>query len=100
MNALANFFTRLIGRYPPDPFVIAIGLTFLTLVLAMLIEGTTPVEAAVYWGDSFWNLLAFSMQMTVILLAGYLLAKSPPVNAALVYLVSKVEGPGCASGIP
>ena len=96
MNALANFFTRLIGRYLPDPFVIAIGLTFLTLALAMLIEGATPLEAAVYWGDSFWNLLAFSMQMTVILLAGYLLAKSPPVNAALVYLVSKVERPATA----
>ena len=96
MNALANFFTRLIGRYLPDPLVIAVGLTFLTIALAMIVEGTGFMETTVYWGESFWDLLAFSMQMTVILLAGYLLAKSPPVNALLVALVSKVEKPATA----
>jgi short-chain fatty acids transporter len=96
MNGLANFFTRLVGRYLPDPLVIAVGLTFLTIVLAMAVEGTGFMESTVYWGESFWNLLAFSMQMTVILLAGYLLAKSPPVNAVLVKLVSKVEKPATA----
>ena len=96
MNGLANFFTRLVGRYLPDPLVIAVGLTFLTIGLAMAVEGTGFLETTIYWGDSFWNLLAFSMQMTVILLAGYLLAKSPPVNALLVTLVSKVEKPATA----
>ncbi|UOA20555.1 Putative short-chain fatty acid transporter (plasmid) [Sulfitobacter indolifex] len=96
MNALANFFTRLIGRYLPDPLVIAFGLTFLTIGLAMVVEGAGFIQTATYWGESFWNLLAFSMQMTVILLAGYLLAKSPPVNAALVFFVSKVEKPATA----
>ena len=70
MNALANFFTRLVNRYMPDPLVIAIGLTVLTLILAVLVEGASPLDATRYWGDGFWNLLAFSMQMTVILLAG------------------------------
>ncbi|UWQ96790.1 TIGR00366 family protein [Rhodobacteraceae bacterium M385] len=96
MNGLTNFFTRLVGRYLPDPLVIAVGLTFFTIGLAMVVEGTGFMESTVYWGQSFWNLLAFSMQMTVILLAGYLLAKSPPVNAVLVKLVSKVEKPATA----
>eukprot|EP00665_Eupelagonemidae_sp_cell47_P006128 gene6128-biopygen13494 len=62
----------------------------------MLVEGASFIQTATYWGESFWNLLAFSMQMTVILLAGYLLAKSPPVNAALVFFASKVEKPATA----
>ena len=83
MNALANFFTRLVNRYMPDPLVIAILLTVLTMLLAVLLQDTSPLNAVRYWGDGFWDLLAFSMQMTVILLAGYILAKTPLVDGAL-----------------
>ncbi len=41
MNALANFFTRLVNRYMPDPLVIAILLTVLTMLLAVLVQGTS-----------------------------------------------------------
>ncbi|MFP3711635.1 TIGR00366 family protein, partial [Paraburkholderia sp. SIMBA_009] len=80
MNALANFFPQIVNRYMPDPLVIAIFLTILTMVLAILLQGTSPTDAVLYWGNGFWDLLAFSMQMTVILLAGYILAKTPLVD--------------------
>ena len=93
MNALANFFTRLVNRYMPDPLVIAILLTVLTMLLAVLVQGTSPLNAVRYWGDGFWDLLAFSMQMTVILLAGYILAKTPLVDGALNRLAARVKTP-------
>lgn len=93
MNALANFFTRLVNRYMPDPLVIAIFLTILTMILAVFIQGTSPLNAVRYWGDGFWNLLAFSMQMTVILLAGYILAKTPLVDGALNQIAARVKTP-------
>ena len=93
MNALANFFTRLVNRYMPDPLVIAILLTVLTMLLAVLVQGTSPLNAVRYWGDGFWDLLAFSMQMTVILLAGYILAKTPLVDSALNRLAARVKTP-------
>jgi len=93
MNALANFFTRLVNRYMPDPLVIAILLTVLTMLLAVLVQGTSPLNAVRYWGDGFWDLLAFSMQMTVILLAGYILAKTPLVDGALNRLAVRVKTP-------
>ena len=93
MNALANFFTRLVNRYMPDPLVIAIFLTILTMMLAVFIQGTSPLNAVRYWGDGFWNLLAFSMQMTVILLAGYILAKTPLVDGALNQIAARVKTP-------
>lgn len=83
MKALANFFTRLVSRYMPDPLVIAILLTLFTIFLAVVVEGASPLDATRYWGDGFWSLLSFSMQMTVILLAGYMLAKTPMVDGAL-----------------
>ncbi|MBP5979590.1 MAG: short-chain fatty acid transporter [Halomonas sp.] len=93
MHGMANFFTRLINRYMPDPLVIAILLTGLTVVLAIAVEGTSPFEATRYWGDGFWSLLAFSMQMTVILLAGYILAKTPLIDSSLDRIASRVKTP-------
>ncbi|MFP3740948.1 TIGR00366 family protein, partial [Burkholderia sp. SIMBA_019] len=65
----------------------------LTMVLAILLQGTSPTDAVLYWGNGFWDLLAFSMQMTVILLAGYILAKTPLVDSGLDRLASRVKTP-------
>ncbi|MES1933104.1 short-chain fatty acids transporter, partial [Salinisphaera shabanensis T35B1] len=96
MNKIADFFTRLVSRYMPDPLVIAILLTVLTLILAVLIQGASPVAALDDWGDGFWDLLSFSMQMTVILLAGYILAKTPLVDSVLGRIAASVSTPFAA----
>lgn len=96
MNGLANFFTRLVNRYMPDPLVIAIFLTFFTILLAILMEGVSPLEAVGYWGDGFWSLLSFSMQMTVILLSGFMLAKTPFIDKALDRIAKQVKTPFAA----
>ena len=96
MTALANFFTRIVNRYIPDPLVVAILLTALTVLIAMLAQGTGFLEATRYWGDGFWNLLAFTMQMTVILLAGYILARTPAVDRLMDMVVSGITTPRAA----
>lgn len=74
----------------PDPFVLAVGLTVVVLGLAILIEDTGPLDVLRAWqGDAgFWSLLAFSMQMLLILVTGHALAATRPVRA-LIDLVSR-----------
>ena len=36
-----------------------------------------------FWGDGFWSLLQFSMQMVLILVTGHVLAMTRPVKAIL-----------------
>ena len=96
MNTLTNFFTRIITRFMPDPLVVAIILTALAVIFAMLGQGTGFLEVTRFWGDGFWNLLAFTMQMTVILLAGYILARTPAVDKLMDYLVMGVSSPRTA----
>lgn len=96
MNSLAKFCTRMVSRWLPDPLVIAIVLTGLALALSVFVGGVSPIDAVDYWGTGFWDLLSFTMQMTVILLAGYMLAKAPPVDRSLDWLVSKVSSPRSA----
>ena len=96
VNAIANFFTKIVSRYMPDPLVVAIILTALTVVFAMLSQGVGFFEATTYWGDGFWNLLAFTMQMTIILLAGYILARTPAVDKLMDVLIQGINSPRTA----
>lgn len=96
MNAVANFFTRIMSRYLPDPLVVAVILTALTVIFAMVSQGTGFLEATRFWGDGFWNLLAFTMQMTIILLAGFILARTPLANWLMDRLIAPVSTPAGA----
>ncbi|MGQ1840281.1 short-chain fatty acid transporter [Kocuria turfanensis] len=96
MKTAAKLFTNLTNKYMPDPLVIAIGLTALTMLLAMVIRGNSFLEVTSQWGGGFWDLLAFSMQMTVILVAGYILAKTPLVDRGLTAIAHRVSSPRAA----
>jgi len=96
MTKLTGFFTELMRKYLPDPFVFAIALTLLTLILAIVFERQNPVTMTQAWGKGFWSLLAFGMQMTIILAMGAVLATTPQVDRLLNWLVSTVHTPRMA----
>jgi short-chain fatty acids transporter len=96
MTKLTGFFTELMRRYLPDPFVFAIILTLLTMILAMLVEGKAPLDIVNSWGKGFWALLAFTTQMAVILTMGYVLAAAPLTDRLLNKIVSRVHSPHTA----
>ncbi|RNB88907.1 short-chain fatty acid transporter [Brevibacillus nitrificans] len=96
MARLTNFFTVLMRKYLPDPFVFAIGLTLLAVLLAVLVEGQNIVATAADWGKGFWNLLAFTTQVAVMLAMGYVLARAPIVDRLLDRLVNLVHTPRTA----
>jgi len=64
--------------------------------LAMVVEGKGFMSTTKAWGDGFWNLLAFTTQMAVILAMGYVLASAPLVDKLLTKIVNKVEKPRTA----
>jgi short-chain fatty acids transporter len=93
MQKITGFFTEVMRRYLPDPFVFAIGLTLLTMVLALLIEGKGVIALTTSWGNGFWSLLAFTTQMAVILAMGYVLATAPLTERFLDRIVAAVQTP-------
>lgn len=96
MQKVTGFFTELMRRYLPDPFVFAIALTLLTFVLAFTIQRQNPLDAVANWGGGFWDLLAFTTQMAVILATGFVLANSPVVDRLLDRIVTHVHTPKAA----
>lgn len=93
MERLTDFFTSLMRKYLPDPFVFAISLTILTLVLAVIFEDISFLSVTAAWGDGFWNLLAFTTQMAVILAMGYVLATAPLTDKFLNKIATFVHTP-------
>ncbi|MCZ8541374.1 short-chain fatty acid transporter [Psychrobacillus psychrodurans] len=96
MERLTNFFTSIMKKYLPDPFVFAIGLTILTFILALIIEDISFLNLTTSWGDGFWDLLAFTTQMAVILAMGYVLATAPITDRFLNKIASMVHTPKTA----
>ncbi|OCX66229.1 serine--pyruvate aminotransferase [Thioclava sp. SK-1] len=93
MEAITNFSVRIVQRYLPSAFVLALILTAIVFVLGIVIGGQGPMQMAGYWGDGFANLFKFGMQMTLVLLTGYVLAMTPPVQAMLSGLTRMAHGP-------
>ena len=71
----------------PNPFEIAIVLTLIVLGAATLSTEHSFIDNVGFWGDGLWSLLSFMTQMCLILLGGYVLAASKPVNKLLLLLV-------------
>ncbi len=90
---LSRFFTRLVSRYLPDPLVFAILLTVLVFVLGIALTPSGPIDMLRMWGDGFWNLLAFAMQMALVLVTGHALASSMPVQNAMGRLSALAKTP-------
>ncbi|MDW7674227.1 MAG: short-chain fatty acid transporter [Bacillota bacterium] len=93
-------FTRgcvaLVQRYLPDPFLFAAILTIIVLLMGMFIANNSFMQMVQYWGNGFWSLLAFAMQMSLVLVTGYTLASSPPFKKALGAIAGAVNSPGQA----
>lgn len=96
MKGLIRFSNNLMERYLPDPFLFVIILTLVVFGLGLGLTGSTPVEMVAYWGEGFWGLLAFSMQMVLVLVTGFVLASSPIFKKGLGKLASFAKSPGSA----
>lgn len=83
LSRLAVALNNWTSRWVPSAFSIAMILTLLTLAAASIFTQYTLLQCLRFWGDGFWELLAFSMQMTLIMVTGYIVVVSPVVNRAL-----------------
>lgn len=96
MKKLVQFSNHFMQRYLPDPYIIVIFLTVLVFALGIGLTGNTAYDMMVFWGDGFWNLLAFTMQMALVLITGHVLANSPFFKKLLQRMAMIAKSPGQA----
>lgn len=83
LDRIAGPFVAFSQRYYPDPFVFAIGLTFVTFVMAVLATPTTAAEAIAVWGNGLTGFLGFAMQICIVLVAAHALAHTDAVKRGI-----------------
>ena len=89
-----NGCVRVVNRWLPDPFLFAIILTIVVFVAAMVGTQQGPMELVWAWGgkgatkDGFWSLLAFAMQMALVLVLGSAMASANVCKKALGAMAS------------
>lgn len=85
------------NRWLPDPFLFAIILTIVVFIAACIGTAQSPIELIWAWGGrggtaiGMWNLLAFSMQMALVLVLGSALASAKVCKNILSSIASTAK---------
>lgn len=96
IRSLSKFFVTLCAKYIPDAFLFAIILTLIVFVGGMIFTGSTPFQMVLFWGNGFWSLLAFAMQMVLVLVTGHVLASTKVVKNILKGIAKTAKTPAQA----
>jgi short-chain fatty acids transporter len=87
LSAIAQRSCAWCERWFPDAFAFAV-LAVAVVALAAVSIGAAPLAVAESFGAGFWGLIPFTMQMTFIIIGGYVTADSPVVARLVVSLAS------------
>ena len=85
---MGNACLRFSLKYMPDASIFAIILTFIAFLLGIFLAKQTPLQMINHWATGFWELLAFAMQMALIVVTGSAVANSPAVKKGIRKIAS------------
>jgi short-chain fatty acids transporter len=97
-RGLARIGSALAGwaeRWMPDAFVFAL-LAVIIVFIAGLVFGSPAGDLVQYFGEGFWSLIPFTMQMVMIVVGGYVVASSSPIHRMICPLASFPKTPRAA----
>lgn len=69
-------------RWFPDAFALAVVAVAIVFAASVAVGGSVA-QTAQWFGAGFWDLVAFTMQITLIIVTGYAVAIAPPVYAVI-----------------
>src|ERR1051326_4180745 len=79
-------------RWFPDAFVFALGAILIVFVGGLSI-GVPAAKLTNEFGNGFWSLVNFTMQMALVIIGGFVVASSPPIARVTSWLRSISKTP-------
>src|SRR6187397_2174523 len=70
-------------RWIPDAFIFALLATILVFGAALTWTPSSPAQVVDAWGNGFWDLIPFTLQMSLVIITGHVLATSAPMGKAI-----------------
>jgi short-chain fatty acids transporter len=92
LRQLTRWCVRYAERYIPNPYLYAVVLTFITVAAALIWTASAPGQVIDAWYKGIWDILAFALQMALVLVTGVTLAAAPLVKKLLRRLAAVPAG--------
>ena len=70
-------------KWIPDAFIFALVATIIVFAAALVWTPSTFTQVVDAWGNGFWDLIPFTLQMSLIIITGHVLATAAPVGKAI-----------------
>ena len=80
VTRMGNVMLRWSLKYMPDASIFAVVLTFIAFILGITLTDQGPMQMIQNWYKGLWELLGFSMQMSLIVITGSCVANAPLVK--------------------
>ena len=93
LTKLGQKFTDSFTKYMPSSYVFALLLTLIIFVLALTLTDNSPIHIIEGWYNGFWDLLAFGMQVVLIIITAYCVAESSSVKRGIDILAQYIKTP-------
>ena len=77
---MALSLTEWTERWVPDAFIFALVGTLIVVVAGVVFTPSSLVQVIDAWGGGFWELIPFTLQMSLIIITGHVLATSAPMG--------------------
>jgi short-chain fatty acids transporter len=75
-------------KWIPDAFIFALLATLIVFAAALIWTPSSFTQVVDAWGNGFWDLIPFTLQMSLIIITGHVLATSAPVGRAIRAIAS------------
>lgn len=98
MVRIAIAFTAWAERWFPDAFIFVV-IAVIIVAGGALINGASPQNVSVAFGNGFWSLITFTMQMAFVVIGGYVVATSAPAAALIRRLAAAPKNGTIAVGM-
>jgi short-chain fatty acids transporter len=83
ISRMALALTDWTERWVPDAFVFALLGTLLVVVAGISVTPSTLADVVDAWGRGFWELIPFTLQMSLVIITGHVLATSQPMGRVI-----------------
>jgi short-chain fatty acids transporter len=70
-------------KWIPDAFIFALLATVIVFAAALVTTPSSFTQVVDAWGGGFWDLIPFTLQMSLIIITGHVLATSAPIGKAI-----------------
>ncbi len=94
ISALGKLFTDLFIKYMPSAYVFALLLTLFTGLMALIWTDASLMNVLSGWYDGFWSLLAFGMQIILVIVTAASIAQSETVEKGINWITRYIKTPG------